>query len=318
MLLPLGSSRVTKLFGVELPIVQAGMVWCSGWRLASAVSEAGGLGLIGSSSMTPDILREHIRKAKLATTKPFGVNVPLLYHGSDEIIKVIIEEKVGIVFTAAGSPKKYTSLLQSHGIIVAHVTASSEFAKKAEDAGCNAVVAEGFEAGGHNGREETTTLVLIPLVRKAVNIPVIAAGGIASGSQVLAALVLGADGVQIGSRFIATIESSAHQAFKEKIVSLPEGGTLLTMKKTTPVRLIRNEFFTLVKEAEDRGATKEELLILLGKGKAKLGMFDGDLENGELEVGQGSSLIEGVKTAKQVIEDIWKELTGKWNALKPT
>ncbi len=315
-MLPLKTKEITELFGIQVPIIQAGMVWCSGWKLASAVSEAGGLGLIGSGSMTPDLLKEHILKAQKATKKPFGVNVPLLYSGSDEMIKTVIELGVKIIFTAAGSPKKYTSLLKSHGLTVVHVVASSENAKKVEDAGCDAVVAEGFEAGGHNGREETTTLVLTPLVRKAVTIPVIAAGGISTGAQVLACLVLGASGVQIGSRFIASEESSAHTLFKNKILKLGEGKTMLLMKKATPVRLIENHFFKLIQEAEAHGATKEKLLDLLGKGKAKQGMFEGDLENGELEVGQTAALIEKVMPAKDIVTELWSEVLLNWQYLQ--
>jgi enoyl-[acyl-carrier protein] reductase II len=288
-------------------MVQAGMVWVSGWRLASAVSNAGALGLIGSGSMYPEVLREHIRKCKTATDKPFGVNVPLFYKYTPQHIQVIIEEGIKVVFTSAGNPKTYTALLQQHGITVVHVVSSSKFALKAEEAGCNAVVAEGFEAGGHNGREETTTFVLIPAVCKAVNIPVIAAGGIATGRQMLAAMILGAQGVQIGSRFAASAESSAHAAFKEAVVRAGEGDTVLLMKKTVPVRLLRNAFAHVVQQAEAQGASAEELQQLLGKGRAMKGMFEGDIENGELEIGQVSALIDAVLPAANIVTEIWSE-----------
>lgn len=283
------------------------MVWCSGWRLASAVSEAGGLGIIGSASMDAALLKEHVEKCQSATKKPFGVNLPLLYHGNDEKIKVLLDKKVKIVFTSAGSPKTYTSLLKKEGVVVVHVVGSSVFAKKSEDAGVDAVVAEGFEAGGHNAREETTTMCLIPKVRSAVKIPVIAAGGIATGRQMLAALALGADAVQIGTRFVATPESSGHENFKRKIVGLAEGETHLVMRKLVPARLVHNKFYNDISAAEDRGATADELNALLGKGRAKKGMFDGDLDEGELEIGQVASLISGIMPAGEVVREILAE-----------
>lgn len=301
------NSPVCKLFNIQYPIIQAGMIWASGWKLASAVSNAGGLGLLGAGSMYPDVLREHIRKCKAATDKPFGVNVPLLYPSIEEHMKIIAEEKVPIVFTSAGNPKTWTAYLKQHGSKVVHVVSSSKFAKKAQDAGCDAVVAEGFEAGGHNGREETTTFVLIPLVRAAVTIPVIAAGGIATGRQMLAAMVLGADGVQIGSRFVCTPEASSHELFKEAVVKAGEGDTLLSMKKLVPVRLLKNEFFEEVKEAELRGASEEELKNILGRARAKRGMFEGDLAQGELEIGQVSAMIHEIKPAADVVKEIWQE-----------
>lgn len=283
------------------------MIWASGWRLASAVSNAGGLGLIGSGSMYPEVLRAHIIKCHAATDKPFGVNVPLLYPNVEEHIQTIIELKVPIVFTSAGNPKTYTARLKDHGIKVVHVVSSSKFAQKAEEAGCDAVVAEGFEAGGHNGREETTTMVLIPIVSKAVSIPVIAAGGIATGTQMLAAMVLGAEGVQVGSRFLASPEASSHMNFKNLILQTKEGDTQLSLKKNTPVRLIKNHFFKQIQEAEDRGATAEELQQILGRGRAKKGMFEGDLEEGELEVGQVSALIKTIQPAAEIVQEIWRE-----------
>ena len=300
-------NRVTQLFGIKYPIIQAGMIWASGWRLASAVSNAGGLGLIGAGSMYPDVLREHIQKCKAATNKPFGVNVPLLYPAINELIEIIIEEKVSIVFTSAGDPKTWTSTLKKEGIIVVHVVSSSKFAQKAEEAGCDAVVAEGFEAGGHNGREETTTLVLIPLVRNIVKIPVIAAGGIATGRQMFASMVLGASGVQVGSRFVASNEASAHLNFKEKIIGLGEGDTMLSLKQLTPVRLIKNSFFEEIKKAEENCASIEELTIILGRARAKKGMFEGDLQNGELEIGQVCALINEIKPAAEIVKEIWTE-----------
>ena len=283
------------------------MVWCSGWRLASAVSNAGGLGLIGAGSMNPDLLREHIIKCKAATKYPFGVNLPLLYSGIDKLIEVVIEEGVKIVFTSAGNPATWTTHLKSHGLTVVHVVSSSRFAKKAEASGVDAVVAEGFEAGGHNGREETTTFVLIPLVRSAVSIPVIAAGGIGSGRAMLAAEALGADGFQIGSLFAASTESSAHESFKERVAVSIEGDTVLTLKQLTPVRLIKNEFYDRVAEAELRGASKEELVELLGKRRSKLGIFDGDLDEGELEIGQIAAAIRAIKPAAQIVAELWQE-----------
>ena len=301
------TNRITSLFNIDIPLVQGGMIWASGWRLASAVSNAGGLGLIGSGSMYPEVLREHIIKCKLATNKPFGVNVPLLYPNVEEHIQTIIELKVPIVFTSAGNPKTYTAHLKDHGIKVVHVVSSSKFAQKAEEAGCDAVVAEGFEAGGHNGREETTTMVLIPIVSKAVSIPVIAAGGIATGTQMLAAMVLGAEGVQVGSRFLASPEASSHMNFKNLILQTKEGDTQLSLKKNTPVRLIKNHFFKQIQEAEDSGATAEELQQILGRGRAKKGMFEGDLEEGELEVGQVSALIKTIQPASEIVQEIWSD-----------
>ncbi|MBS1929432.1 MAG: nitronate monooxygenase [Chitinophagaceae bacterium] len=298
---------VTQLFGIEIPIIQAGMIWASGWRLASAVSNAGGLGIIGSGSMYPDVLREHIQKCKQATSKPFAVNVPLLYPDIEQHFQTIIDEKVPIVFTSAGNPKIHTARLKAAGIKVVHVVSSSKFARKAEEAGCDAVVAEGFEAGGHNGREETTTLVLVPSVCQAVSIPVIAAGGIATGRQACAVMILGAHGVQIGSRFVASLEASSHPRFKSAILSLPEGETELSLKKLTPVRLIKNAFYEKVKQAETHGASEEELLAILGRGRAKKGMFEGDLEEGELEIGQVSSLIQHILPAGEIVREIWDE-----------
>ena len=300
-------NRVTKLFTIDLPIIQAGMVWASGWRLASAVSNAGALGLIGSGSMYPEVLREHIKKCKAATTNSFGVNVPLLYPDIDKHIQVIIEEKVPIVFTSAGNPKAWTSRLKQEGITVVHVVSSSKFAVKAQEAGCDAVVAEGFEAGGHNGREETTTMVLVPAVCAAVDIPVIAAGGIATGRQMLAAMVMGAEGVQIGSRFVASPEASSHQNFKDIIITALEGDTLLSLKQLTPVRLLKNKFFNEVQLAEQKCATTEQLQQLLGRGRAKKGMFEGDLDEGELEIGQVSALIKKIQPAAEIVNEIWKD-----------
>lgn len=301
------SNRVTELFGIQYPIIQAGMIWASGWRLASAVSNAGGLGLIGAGSMYPDVLREHIQKCKAATDKPFGVNLPLLYPDIDKHIAIILEEKVPVVFTSAGNPKTWTKPLKDAGIKVVHVVSSAKFAKKSEDAGVDAVVAEGFEAGGHNGREETTTLCLIPMVREAVNIPVIAAGGIATGRAMLAVMALGAEGAQVGSRFVCTPEASSHQNFKEAVVNAQEGDTVLTLKKLTPVRLIKNDFYVKVAEAENTCVTIEELNTLLGRARAKKGMFEGDLTEGELEIGQISGLIHDIKPAADVVADIWNE-----------
>lgn len=301
------SNRICKLFNIEKPIVQAGMIWCSGWELASAVSNAGGLGLIGSGSMYPEVLREHIQKCKAATGKPFGVNVPLLYPDIEEHIKIIIEEGVKIVFTSAGSPKTWTKHLQDQGITVVHVVSGIKFAVKCEEAGVDAIVAEGFEAGGHNGREETTTMVLIPQVVKAVKLPVIAAGGIGFGRQMAAAFALGAEGVQVGSRFVATPESSGHANFKAAVINAKEGDTQLTMKLLTPVRLIKNKFFNAVNDAEKRGAAIEELTLLLGRARAKKGMFEGDLEEGELEIGQVSGAINEIKPAADVVNEIYDE-----------
>ncbi|MFM2361197.1 MAG: hypothetical protein RLZZ316_99 [Bacteroidota bacterium] len=301
------TNRVTQLFNIDYPIIQAGMIWASGWRLASAVSNAGGLGMLGAGSMYPQVLKEHITKYRAACNKPFAVNLPLLYADIDAHIKTIIEEQVPIVFTSAGNPKTWTQTLQNAGCKVVHVVSSSSFAKKAEDAGCDAVVAEGFEAGGHNGREETTTLVLIPAVCEAVKIPVIAAGGIATGRQLFAVMSLGAAGGQIGTRFVATTEASSHDNFKEMIIGSKEGDTQLSLKKLVPVRLLKNSFYKQVQEAENRGATAEELQLLLGRARAKKGMFEGDLEEGELEIGQVAALVKEIKPAAEVVKEIWAE-----------
>ena len=300
-------NRITQLFNIEYPIIQAGMVWCSGWKLASAVSNAGGLGIIGAGSMYPEILKEHLQKCKSATNKPFAVNLPLLYPNIEEHIASIIEAKVPIVFTSAGNPNTWTSHLQSHGIKVVHVVSSSKFAMKSEAAGVDAIVAEGFEAGGHNGREETTTMCLIPAVCQHVHVPVIAAGGIASGKAMLAAFALGAEGVQIGSRFVASQESSAHIKYKEALIHTKEGDTEIRLKSVTPVRLLKNNFYQQVKTAEENGASPEELRQLLGKGRAKRGMFEGELDNGELEIGQVSAQIKTILPAKDILNEIWKE-----------
>lgn len=298
------NNRICELFKIEKPVIQAGMIWCSGWELASAVSNAGGLGLIGSGSMYPDVLREQIRKCKKATSKPFGVNVPLLYPNIQDHIKIIIEEGVKIVFTSAGNPKTWTNHLKQQGITVVHVVSAVKFALKCQEAGVDAIVAEGFEAGGHNGREETTTMVLIPQIRKAVTLPLIAAGGIGSGTQMAAAFALGAEAVQVGSRFVATPESSAHQNFKEAIINTKEGDTVLTLKQLTPVRLIKNKFFNEVEKAEKEGASAEELEKLLGRGRAKKGMFEGDMNEGELEIGQVSGSIDTIMPAAQIVDEI--------------
>lgn len=300
-------NRITELFGVEHPIIQAGMIWNSGWRLASAVSNAGGLGLIGAGSMYPDVLLEHIKKCQAATDKPFGVNVPMLYPNIEEIIEIIIREGVKIVFTSAGNPKTHTARLKSHGITVVHVVSSVKFALKAQEAGVDAVVAEGFEAGGHNGREETTTLTLIPMVREQLDVPLIAAGGIATGAGMLAAMVLGADAVQVGSRFVASEESSAHQAFKQVVVDAKEGDTQLTLKELAPVRLIKNKFFQDVIALYQKGPSVEELKELLGRARAKRGMFEGDLVEGELEIGQIAGLIHDIKPAASIVHDMLTE-----------
>ncbi|HEY4147698.1 MAG TPA: nitronate monooxygenase [Chitinophagaceae bacterium] len=311
------SNRITRLFDIQYPIVQAGMIWTSGWRLASAVSNAGALGLIGSGSMYPDVLREHIRKCKAATDKPFGVNVPLLYPDIEQHIKIILEEKVPVVFSSAGNPKTWTGILKEHGVTVVHVVSSSLFAQKAEAAGCDAVVAEGFEAGGHNGREETTTMVLVPAAVRAVSIPVIAAGGIATGRQLFAAMALGAEGGQMGTRFVASEEASSHPNFKNALISSREGDTLLSLKKLVPVRLLKNEFSRQVGEAERRGAGEEELKQLLGKGRAKKGMFEGNLDEGELEIGQASALVRDILPAAGIVAGIWKEFEeARQNPLK--
>jgi enoyl-[acyl-carrier protein] reductase II len=301
------SNRVTQLLNIEYPILQAGMVWASGWRLASAVSNAGALGIIGAGSMSPQVLEEHIQKCKAATGKPFGVNLPLLYSGVEKQIEVILRNDVGIVITAAGNPATYTQYLKKNGLKVMHVVSSSRFAKKAEQEGCDAVIAEGFEAGGHNGREETTTLVLIPLVCDAVQIPVIAAGGIATGRQMLACMVLGAEGVQVGSRFVASDEASSHPNFKNAVVRAKEGDTVVTLKELTPVRIIKNDFHDKIIGAYNEHANTTQLQELLGKGRAKQGMFEGNLESGELEIGEVSALIKDIKPANKIVGDIWLE-----------
>jgi len=300
-------NRVSQLFNIKYPIVQAGMLWTSGWRLASAASNSGCLGIIGAASMYPDVLREHIRKCKQATDKPFGVNIPLLYPDLQEIVNIIVEEGVKIVFVSAGNPKTWTSFLKEKGIIVVHVVGSVKFAQKAQDAGVDAIVAEGFEAGGHNGREETTTMCLIPMVRKVVSVPLIAAGGIASGRSMLAAMALGADGVQIGTRFVASEEASVHPNFKNKIITSQEGETVLALKKLVPVRIMKNEFSKKVQEAEDRGASAEELEKLLGRARAKKGMFEGDMEEGELEIGQIAAAVREIKPVKEIVKEIMTE-----------
>jgi len=302
-------NKLTELLKIKYPVIQGGMVWCCGWRLASAVSNNGGLGLLGAGSMRPDLLREHIQKCKAATTQAFGVNVPLIYHEIEGIMKVILEEKVPVVFSSAGNPKTWTKQLKDQGITVVHVVSSSKFAQKAEEAGVDAVVAEGFEAGGHNGREETTTMTLIPQVRKATGLPLIAAGGIATGAGMLAAMSLGADGVQIGTRFALSEESSADPKFKQFCTELKEGDTFLALKKLSPTRLIKNGFFDKVKEAEDRGANADELQTLLGRGRSKLGIFEGDLTEGELEIGQIASLVKKIES----VETIMKELIAGYN-----
>ena len=300
-------NRITRLFGISYPLVQAGMIWASGWRLASAVSNAGGLGIIGAGSMYPEILREHIQKCKKATNKPFGVNLPLLYPDIDKHVAVILEEEVPIVFTSAGNPKTWTSTFKDEGMKVVHVVSSAKFARKSEDAGVDAVVAEGFEAGGHNGREETTTLCLIPLVREAISIPLIAAGGIATGRAMYAMMALGAEAVQMGSRFVCSPEASSHMAFKEAVLTANEGDTILTMKKLTPVRLIKNQFYKQVQEAEDKCSSVDELTDLLGRARAKKGMFEGDLNEGELEIGQISAFIKDIKPASDIVAEVWDE-----------
>lgn len=311
-------NRITSLFGIDYPIIQAGMIWCSGWRLASAAANAGCLGLIGAGSMYPEVLREHIQKCKAATDKPFGVNVPMLYPDIEKIMDIIVEEGVKIVFTSAGNPKTWTSFLKEKGITVVHVVSNTKFALKAQEAGVDAIVAEGFEAGGHNGREETTTLCLIPMIKEHIQIPVIAAGGIGSGKSMLAAMTLGADGVQIGSRFAASLESSAHDNFKKAIVTAGDGATQLALKSLAPVRLIKNKFFEKVYEAESRGASKEELQQILGRARAKLGMFEGDMDEGELEIGQIAGNIHEVKSVQDIVDSILsdfhhtqKEMSGK-------
>ena len=300
-------NRVTSLFGIDFPIIQAGMVWVSGYKLAAAVSNSGGLGLIGAGSMYPEVLREHIQKCKKATLKPFGVNIPLFYPDLEEILDIIIKEEVKIVFTSAGNPKLYTSFLKERGITVVHVVSSVKFALKSQEAGVDAVVAEGFEAGGHNGREETTTFTLIPMVKEKIDIPLIAAGGIATGRGMLAAMVLGADGVQIGSRFVASEESSAHLNFKQEVVKTEDGGTHLTLKELTPVRLIKNQFYQKVQKLYQKHADAEALKEFLGRGRAKKGMFEGDLNEGELEIGQIAGLIHDIRPASKIVDDILKE-----------
>ena len=307
-------SRITELFGIELPIIAGGMVWCSGWRLAAAVSEAGGVGLIGAGSMTPDVLREHIVQCTVATTKPFGVNVPLMKPDAAQIMEVIADEKVPVVFTSAGSPKKWTAWLHERGIKVAHVVASSTFARKCEQAGVDAVVAEGFEAGGHNGREETTTLCLIPAVRKATTLPLIAAGGIATGDAILAMRVLGAEGVQIGTRFALTVESSASEAFKQRCLNLAEGDTKLLLRKLSPTRLVRGGFFDAIEQAENNGASEQQLLDIIGTGASRRGIFEGDLDTGELEIGQVASLLQG--RAQQTVAEVFAELLSEYATAK--
>ena len=310
-------NRINELFGIKYPIIQGGMIWCSGWELASAVTNAGGLGLIGSGSMYPEVLRQHIKKCKAATDKPFGVNIPLMYPDIEEHIKIIIEEGVKVVFTSAGSPKKYTARFQENGIKVAHVIANKKFALKCVEAGVDAIVAEGFEAGGHNGAEEITTMCLIPMIANTVNIPLIAAGGIGSGKAMLAAMVLGADGVQMGSRFVASEECSAHINFKNKVVTADEGETDLTLKELTAVRMMKNEFYHSIQKAYAKNASKEELKDLLGRGRAKKGMFEGDLEQGELEVGQVSAMINKIMPVTEIIAEIIAEFEAERKRISP-
>ena len=310
------SNRIASLLGIKYPIIAGGMVWCSGWELASAVSNAGGLGLIGSGSMSPEILKEHIQKCKKATDKPFGVNVPLIHHHAAELMEIIMQEKIPVVFSSAGSPKVWTRKLQEKGIKVVHVIANTKFAGKCKEAGVDAIVAEGFEAGGHNGREETTTMVLIPQIRKATTLPLIAAGGIATGNGMLAAFALGAEGIQMGTRFALSKESSASEKFKKLCINLKEGGTLLSLKKITPTRIIKNEFYKKIQEAENAGATKEDISKILGSGKSKKGIFEGDITEGELEIGQVSSLIENISTSKEIIYRIIEEYNTGLNNLK--
>ena len=311
-------SSITQLLGIRYPIIQAGMVWASGWKLASAVSNAGGLGLLGAGSMYPEVLREHIQKCKKATNKPFGVNVPLLYPDIDKLMEIIVEEKVSIVFTAAGNPKLWTEHLKSHACTVVHVVSSVKFALKAQDCGVDAIVAEGFEAGGHNGREETTTMTLIPLVKKAIQIPLIAAGGICSGESMLAAMALGAEGVQVGSRFVATPEASSHSNFKEEILKAEQGATILTLKELTPVRMMKNQFYKKIQNLYQNGASIEELSSALGRGRAKKGMFEGDLSEGELEIGQVAAQINSIKPAAEVVQEfieIYNKTIGRLNKI---
>jgi enoyl-[acyl-carrier protein] reductase II len=303
----MSENKITQLFGIKYPLIQAGMIWCSGYKLAAAVSNAGGLGIIGSGSMYPDVLDEHLQKCKIATDKPFAVNLPMIYPDIDKHIELVLKHKVPVVFTSAGNPKTWTSKLKDAGIKVVHVTASVKFALKAQEAGVDAVVAEGFEAGGHNGLDETTTMTLIPAVKQAITIPLIAAGGIATGRGMLAAMALGADGVQIGSRFVASVESSAHENFKKTVINTPDGGTQLTLKELTPVRLIKNEFYNKVVGAYENNASVEELKNLLGRGRAKKGMFEGDLIEGELEIGQIASVIKEIKPAAEIVKEIMAE-----------
>ncbi|NKI31875.1 nitronate monooxygenase [Croceivirga thetidis] len=300
-------NKVNQLFGIKYPLIQAGMIWASGWRLASAVSNAGGLGLLGAGSMYPEILREHIQKCKKATEKPFGINVPMLYPDLEQIMQIIVDEGVKIVFTSAGNPKTWTPFFKEHGVTVVHVVSSLKFALKAQDAGVDAVVAEGFEAGGHNGRDETTTFVLIPMLRNEIEIPLIAAGGIATGQQMLAAMVLGADGVQIGSRFVASTEASSHQAFKDAVLNAKEGDTHLTLKELAPVRLLKNKFYSELQTAYSNCASPQELKAILGRARAKKGMFEGDMEEGELEIGQVSAMINEIKPASEIVSEIMQQ-----------
>ncbi|MDA8948497.1 nitronate monooxygenase [Flavobacteriaceae bacterium] len=311
------ANAVTQLFGIRYPIVQAGMVWASGWRLASAVSNAGGLGLLGAGSMYPEVLRDHIQKCKKATDKPFGVNVPLLYPDIDQLMQIIVEEKVAIVFTAAGNPKLWTEHLKSHGCIVVHVVSSVKFALKAQECGVDAIVAEGFEAGGHNGREETTTMTLIPLVKKAIDLPLIAAGGIGSGPAMLAAMALGAEGVQVGSRFVATPEASSHDHFKAEVLKAEQGSTKLTLKELTPVRLLKNPFYDQIKQLYIEGASPEKLKEALGRGRAKKGMFEGDLVEGELEIGQVAAQIDTIISAEEVVQEFIATYNTTLSKIKP-
>ena len=311
-------NSITQLLGIRYPIIQAGMVWASGWRLASAASNAGGLGLLGAGSMYPEVLREHIQKCKIATNKPFGVNVPLLYPDIDKLMEIIVEEKVSIVFTAAGNPKLWTEHLKSHACTVVHVVSSVKFALKAQECGVDAIVAEGFEAGGHNGREETTTMTLIPLVKKAIQIPLVAAGGICSGESMLAAMALGAEGVQVGSRFVATPEASSHSNFKEEILKAEQGATILTLKELTPVRMMKNPFYKKIQNLYQNGASIEELSSALGRGRAKKGMFEGDLSEGELEIGQVAAQINSIKPAAEVVQEfikIYNKTIGRLNKI---
>jgi enoyl-[acyl-carrier protein] reductase II len=311
-------NRITKLLGIKYPIIQAGMIWASGWRLASAVSNAGGLGIIGAGSMYPETLDEHLTKCKLATQKPFGVNLPLLYPDIEKHIELIIKHKIPIVITSAGSPKLWTKKLQDEGILVMHVVSSAALAVKCEQAGVNAVIAEGFEAGGHNGREETTTLSLIPSVRNAISIPLIAAGGIATGNAVLATMMLGAEAAQIGTRFVCSEEASSHINFKNAIINTNEGDTELVMKKLIPVRLLKNEFYQEIKEAEQRGATNEEIMKILGRGKAKMGMFEGEMKEGELEIGQISAILNDILPASEIVQSIWNEFNTTFKTILGT